>query len=281
MASGHSERSIARLATTKAFLVDLDGTTYIDSKLIPGAGDFLGHLRERGIPHLFLSNNSSCSGSEYVERLNRIGIEASRENVMTSGDATIEYLRRRTDCTRPYVVGTEPLLADFRAAGFETDAADPDCVVVAFDTTVTFAKLERACALLFDGVPYYATHPDKTCITARGLIPDIAAIIAACEAVTGRLPLIIGKPEKHIVELALEVLRTTAQETAIVGDQLDTDMMMGRRSDLLSCLVMSGETSHERLASQAQELRPDLVLTDVGELYQLLGDLNGRDDFAT
>lgn len=259
-----------RLAGVRAFLVDLDGTTYIDSELLPGAKAFLDYLRETGIPHLFLSNNSSCSGSEYVERLRRLGIPAERKDVMTSGDATIEYLLRRTEFRRPYVIGTEPLLADFAAAGFDVNGPDCDSVVAAFDTTLTFEKLERACALLFDGAPYYATHPDKTCITARGLIPDIAAIIAACEAVTGRVPKIIGKPEAEIVSLALEILGTNAGETAIVGDQLDTDMTMGRQSGLVSCLVMTGETSEERLAGCPAELRPDLVLSGIRELGDLV-----------
>ena len=267
--------AISRLRRTRAFLVDLDGTTYIDMQPSPGAVDFLGGLRDRGNPHVFLSNNSSKSGNEYVDRLTSMGISVTRDNVMTSGDATIEYLSRRTEHRSIYLVGTEPLEADFRAAGFhlvdlDPASGDPDCVVVAFDTTVTFAKLERACALLMAGKPYYATHPDKTCITARGLIPDIAAIIAACEAVTGRSPTIIGKPEPAIVELALEVLGATAAETAIVGDQLDTDMVMGRQSGLLSCLVMTGETSQQRLEALEPAQRPELVVSGVAELHELL-----------
>ena len=250
-------------------MVDLDGTVYIDEELVTGAKDFLAALVESEIPHLFLSNNSSTSGNVYLQRLLGLGIAATRENIMTSGDATIEYLRRRTTHKAPYVVGTEALLGDFRKAGFDVDSEAPDCVVVAFDTTLTFAKLERACTLLFEGAPYYATHPDKTCITARGLIPDIAAIIAACEAVTGRVPLIIGKPAEHIVDLALEVLGTSVEQTAIVGDQLDTDMTMGRQSGLVACLMMSGETKSVHLAKVPEADRPDVVVTNIGELHKL------------
>ena len=252
----HSEGALERLRATRAFLVDLDGTTYIDSTLTDGATSFLETLRARDFRYVFLSNNSSRSGGEYVERLAKLGIEATRDQVLTSGDATIEYLKRRTDHKSVCLVGTTQLEADFQAAGLDTTASDPDCVVAAFDTTLTFAKLERACTLLFAGKPYYATHPDKTCITTRGLIPDVAAIIGACEAVTGRLPLVIGKPEREIVDLALEVLGSTAAETAIVGDQLDTDMTMGRQCGLLSCLVMSGETSRAQLEAMSAEHRP-------------------------
>lgn len=255
----------------RGFLVDLDGTTYISDQLCPGAAEFLAELERRGAPRLFLSNNSSRSGDVYVERLARLGIEVDRSEVLTSGDATIEYLRRRTEHRSCYLIGTPELEADFRAAGIDLDAGDPDCVVVAFDTTLTFEKLERACALLFAGKPYYATHPDKTCITARGLIPDIAAIIAGCEAVTGRTPKIIGKPEREIVDVALELLGTAAAETAILGDQLDTDMQMGRSHGLTSVLVMTGETAQAKLDACPPSRRPDLVLANIGEALKLLG----------
>lgn len=258
------------LGRCRAYLVDLDGTTYIDDTLTPGAADFLAELARRGIPRLFLSNNSSRSGDVYVERLGRLGISAQRSEVLTSGDATIEYVQRRTEHRSVYLVGTPELEADFRAAGLDLDAPDPDCVVVAFDTTLTFAKLERACALLFAGKPYYATHPDKTCITARGLIPDIAAIIAACQAVTGRLPIIIGKPERPIVDVALELLGSAPSETAIIGDQLDTDIQMARTHGLVSVLVMSGETSTEKLAACPAARRPDLVAANLGAVLELL-----------
>lgn len=259
------------LSAARAFLIDLDGTTYIDEALTPGALELVAELRARGCPHLFLSNNSSRSGDVYVERLGRLGIEVGREHIMTSGDATIEYLRRRTPHRSAYLVGTPELEADFRAGGIDLEAADPDCVVLGFDTTLTFAKLERACELLFAGKPYFATHPDKTCITARGLIPDIAAIIAGCEAVTGRTPKIIGKPEREIVEVALEVLGAAAGETAIIGDQLDTDMTMGRAHGLCSVLVMTGETGEEKLAAWPRERRPDHVVADLAAVLRLLG----------
>lgn len=258
------------LAECRAFLVDLDGTTYIDETLTPGAAETLAEIARRGYPRLFLSNNSSRSGDVYVDRLGRLGIPVDRSEVLTSGDATIQYLLRRTDHRSAYLVGTSELEADFRAAGIDLDAGDPDCVVVGFDTTLTFAKLERACALLFDGKPYYATHPDKTCITARGLIPDIAAIIAGCEAVTGRRPMIIGKPETAIVDIALELLGSAPAETAIIGDQLDTDMHMGRAHGLVSVLVRSGETGADKLAACPPERRPDVVADNLGAVLALL-----------
>lgn len=261
---------LARLRACRGFLLDMDGTIYVDDKIVPGALEFIRYLDETGRRYLFLTNNSSARGADYQARLARLGIEVPRDRVMTSGDATIRHLLDSTPFRSAYVVGTPALVAEFEAMGIDTAAEDPDCVVVGFDRTLTFAKLERACTLLFAGKPYFATHPDRTCITSHGLIPDIAAIIAACEAVTGRRPMVIGKPEREIVEAALRCLGTTAEETAMVGDQLDTDMTMAQRAGLCGVLVMSGETTEAKLAAWPAEDRPALRMRDVAALLTQL-----------
>lgn len=249
----------------------MDGTIYVDERLIDGARELLALLDARQVPYLFLTNNSSRRGRAYQERLARLGIDAPREQVMTSGDATIGYLLHQTPHRSAYLVGTPDLEAEFREAGIDIDGDDPDCVVVGFDTTLTFAKLERACHLLFAGKPYYATHPDRTCITERGLIPDIAAIIAACEAVTRRLPHIIGKPQPEIIADALRRLGTAAEETAMVGDQLDTDLTMAQQNGLCGVLVMTGETTPERLAAWPDDQKRFLIAKSVAQLAAWLG----------
>ena len=256
------------LSQCDAFLVDLDGTIYLDDKLLPGALDFLAILSERGLPHVFLTNNSSKSATDYHKRLDGLSIPAGPGQILTSGDATIEYLKAKTPHRSAFLMGTETLRRDFEDAGIALGADDPDCVVVAFDTTLDYAKLERACALLFAGKPYYATHPDRTCITQRGLVPDIAAIIAACEAVTRRTPKIIGKPYPEMVEVALARLGTKAARTGMVGDQLDTDMEMAHQSGLCPILLMSGETTQEKL--DASTRRPGIVLENIGALAEAI-----------
>ena len=145
--------------------------------------------------------------------------------------------------------------------------------MIGFDTTLTYAKLEIACRLLLRGKPYFATHPDRTCITQRGLIPDIAAIIAACQAVTGRTPdRILGKPYRGMVEVSLRRLGTTAEDTTIVGDQLDTDMTMAEECGLGAVLVLSGETSRAALEAWPASRRPALIASDIGELLGWLRD---------
>jgi HAD superfamily hydrolase (TIGR01450 family) len=259
-----------RLRACRAFLLDMDGTLYVDEKLVPGAADLVALLAERGLPRLFLTNNSSARGEDYRARLERLGIPARRDQVFTSGDATIHYLLAQTPYRTAYVVGTPALEDEFRAAGIGLDAPDPDCVVVGFDRTLTYAKLERATALLFAGKPYLATHPDKTCITRHGLIPDVAAVIGALEAVTGRAPKIIGKPHPEIVAQALDKLGARPEATVMIGDQLDTDMTLARSSGILGVLVMSGETTPEKLAAWPAADRPPLVATSVAEILDWL-----------
>ena len=254
----------------QGFLLDMDGTLYVDDVLLPGAKALIDHFDAEQVPYLFMTNNSSRSGAFYQERLKRLGIHAERDQILTSGDATIEHLLATTDHRSVFVIGTEDLERDFRDAGFEVNTNDSTCVVAGFDTSLTYEKLERACTLLFEGKDFFATHPDKTCITQRGLIPDVAAIIAACTAVTGRTPTIIGKPYAPMVEAGLIRLKTTAEQTAIIGDQLDTDMTMARNSGLLGILVLSGETDQEKLATWPESGQPSLYAKDVSEVLNWL-----------
>jgi HAD superfamily hydrolase (TIGR01450 family) len=248
----------------------MDGTIYVGERLLPGSGELLGLLRDRGLPFVLLTNNSSRRGDDYRGKLARLGVAVHRQEILTSGDATIAHLRERTSHRSLYLVGTPSLADEIRASGLMLDDDDPDCVVVGYDTTFTFAKLENACRLLAAGKPYYATHPDRTCITERGRIPDIAAILAACHAVTGRMPEILGKPTEVMARAALSRIGRRADETTIVGDQLDTDMAMARTAGLHGVLVLSGETSTADLRGLSEERRPDLVAEGVAEVLAWL-----------
>ena len=259
---------VARLRAAQAYLLDLDGTMYVDDQLLPGAATLLEILAARGARHLFLTNNSAAAAEEYRDRLAALGIPATRDQILTSGDATVAFLLQQTPHRSAFVVGTPALVAAFAAGGIDTGAEDPDCVVVGYDRTLTYAKLEEACRLLFAGKPYYATHPDRTCITSRGLVPDVAAIIAACEATTGRSPRVLGKPFPEMVAAALGRLGARPDETVMIGDQLDTDMTMAARAGILGVLVLSGETSAERLAAWPD--RPPIVCAYVGEVADML-----------
>ncbi len=260
-----------RLAEIDAFLLDLDGTFYVDDRLQPQARALLELLEARGSRYLFLTNNSSRSAADYEAKLARLGLPVARERILTSGQATARYLRRETALRRVFVLGTESLREELAAEGLVVDEASPEAVVLGYDVTLTYERLARTSLWLAQGLPYIATHPDFTCITAEGLVPDAGALIAALETVTHRLPdVVCGKPEPTMVAAALERLGGPEPErTAMVGDQLDTDLTMAARAGLLGVLVLSGETSRARLEAQ-RRVHPDLVLESIAELHDLL-----------
>jgi ribonucleotide monophosphatase NagD (HAD superfamily) len=140
--------------------------------------------------------------------------------------------------------------------------------LLGYDTGVTYRTLTEACLLVARGLPYYATHADRTCISPRGLLPDAGALIAAIEVTTGRTPVVLGKPEASMVEAGLRRLGTRAEETLILGDQLDTDMMLGQRSGIFSVLTMTGEAARRR--REYESVTPDLTVAHPGELLERL-----------
>ena len=199
-----------------------------------------------------------------------MGMATKLEQVLTSGDASADYIAHETQYRRPFVLGTDALKVACTQAGLTVCEADesPDCVLLGYDITLTYQTLTDACLMVAKDIPYFATHADKTCIDPRGLLPDAGAIIAAIEVTTGRTPVVLGKPELSMLEAGLRKLGKSKDELIIVGDQLDTDITMGDLHGVLSCLVLSGETSRQRL--ETSDVSPDLVVEHVGELHSLL-----------
>ncbi len=260
------------LADIQGFLLDLDGTLYLGSKTFPWTAGFLKVLRNQGKRHLFLTNNSSKSTSDYAKSLVSRGIQAGTANILSSGWSAIRYLRKETDIRSLFVLGTPSLETELREAGFDLDSASPEAVLIGFDLTLTYTKLERAAHLLRAGLPYYATHADLVCPSERGPIPDTGSMIALLEAATGRRPVVLGKPYRPMIEAALERLGTMAEQTAMVGDRLYTDMKMARDYGLVSILVLSGETTRQDYDNSTTQV--DFVFENVGEIAEKLADIN-------
>lgn len=256
-----------RLARTRGFLVDLDGTTYLGGRAIEGALEFFAQLDAMGCPYLFVTNNSSTSGDVYVQKLRRLGVPAADGQVLTSGEATAMFLRR-IGHRRLFVLGTPALEQEMTHAGFALVSAAPDCVVLGFDTTLTYAKLEAAARFIAAGVPFVATHPDLVCPTETGYVPDCGSMIALLQAATGVPPVVVGKPEPLLAEMALVKLGLAAGTLAVVGDRLYTDVAMARRAGALSLLVLSGETSQAMVDASAE--KPDLVFDHLGAVAAAL-----------
>ena len=251
----------------RGWLFDLDGTVYLGEALIPSAAETIAALRADGRRVAFLSNKPLYTRGDYAEKLTRLGIPARADEVVNSSIVLARHLQRLDAGAPVFVIGEPPLIGELRAHGFEV-RNDPDVrwVVIAFDRTFDYAKLNTALqAVRRHDARLIATNPDRTCPTAEGEIPDCAGMMAAVEAVTGKtVEVVVGKPSPIILEVALETLGVAAGDCVMVGDRIETDIVMGKRLGLATVLVLSGITRGDdpRIA----ELRPDLVLDSIGSL---------------
>ena len=261
-----------RLRRKRLFLLDMDGTLYLDENLFDGAAAFLQTIRDSGGRYLFLTNNSSRSGGAYVEKMRRLGVEAERGDFLTSVDATIAYLREHDGQDKLYYVcGTESFRTQLREAGFHlTDDRDApvDTLLMGFDTELTFRKLEDACILLNNGADWIATNPDWVCPTWYGSVPDCGSVCQMLTRATGREPVFIGKPKPDMVYLAMEAVSAGPEETLLIGDRLYTDIACGVNAGIETALVLSGETTLEQ--AKASDIKPTYVFDDIGTLSAAL-----------
>lgn len=253
----------------KNFALDMDGTIYLGDQWIEGAKEFLEKLKASGRRFVFLTNNSSKNPQVYVEKLKKMGFEASLDQIITSGQATIAYLKKEYPGKRVFLLGNELLTAEFEEAGICLDQQTPELVVTGFDTSLDYQKMCRVCDFVRAGLPYLATHPDYNCPTETGFIPDAGAIHAFIHASSFRYPdRVIGKPEGDIIDYLMERVGGEREQTAMVGDRLYTDIAAGRKNGLKSILVLSGEGTLEEAAEA--EAGPHLIFTSVKELIRFL-----------
>jgi arabinose operon protein AraL len=252
----------------RGWLFDLDGTVYRGEVLIPGADTTIAALRAAGRRVAFLSNKPLQTRGDYADKLTRLGIPTQADDVVNSSLVLARHLTRLDPRAPVFVIGEAPLIAELAAHGFEVR---PDhrvrWVVIAFDRTFDYAKLNMALQAVRQGARLIATNPDRTCPTEDGEIPDCAGMTAAVEAVTGHsVEVVVGKPSPIILEVALERLGVGASECVIVGDRIETDIVMGKRLGLATVLVLTGITQagDPRIAETA----PDLVVPSVRNLVR-------------
>src|SRR5882724_9992433 len=252
----------------RGWLFDLDGTVYLGDRLIPGAAECLAALRAAGRHIAFLTNKPLQTRTEYAAKLTRLGVPAAPDDVINASLVLARHLRDRDPGAPVFVIGEPPMRDEMRAHGFEVrDDERVRWVVIAFDRTFSYAKLNTALQAARGGARLIATNPDRTCPVEGGEIPDCAGMIAAVEAVTGKqVEAVVGKPSPIILEVALAALGVPAEESGIVGDRSETDITMGKRLGLSTILVLSGITrpGDPRIAA----LAPDHVIGSVEELIE-------------
>lgn len=260
---------VGTLREKKLFLLDMDGTIYLDGTLFPDTLPFLHQIRAQGGRYLFLTNNSSRSTQAYVDKLKGMGIDAREEDFLTSTTALIQELKGRKPYRLCYAFGTESFRSQLRQAGIAvTDRLEDevDCLLMAFDTELTFQKLEDACILLGRGVDYLATNPDWVCPTWYGSVPDCGSVCEMLFRATGRRPQVIGKPQPAMARLAMEWVGATPEETVMVGDRLYTDIASGEAAGIDTVFVLSGEGTRADL--ETSPVHPTWVLDGIGDILR-------------
>lgn len=260
------------LAPIKLYLFDMDGTLYLGDRLYDFTAQLLETLKRTGRKYLFMTNNSSKSVEDYVKKLAKLGITATRDDFITSSQATAFYLHKYHEGQTLYVCGTESLKQELRNEGFTVtdNIGEVQCVVMGFDTELTFQKLHDVSYLLLTqpNIPYIATNPDLVCPTEFGSVPDCGSVCGMIFNATGKRPTVIGKPSPLMPQLAMERWGFQKEETCVVGDRIYTDVKSGLNAGITGILVMSGETTPEILA--ASDDKPDLVLQDASEILKNL-----------
>ena len=259
------------LADKRLFLLDMDGTLYLDDRLFDKVPEFLSHVRRIGGRYLFLTNNSSRGVEGYMEKLSRMGIPTAPEDYLTSVDAAIDHLRRFHAGEKCYAFGTRAFYGQLQTAGIPvTDRPedDVDILLCGFDRELTFRKLEDACILLNRGVTWLATNPDWVCPTWYGSVPDCGSVCRMLTTATGREPVVIGKPRPEMALLAMERTGFSPEQTVLLGDRLYTDVACGVNAGIDTVFVLSGEGTMADI--DTYRIHPTWVYPDIGTLYREL-----------
>jgi NagD protein len=232
----------------KAFIIDMDGVVYHGDRLLPGAAELVAWLRKSGKRFLFLTNSSERSPAELSQKLARLGIEVEGEHFYTSALATASFLAAQKPGGSAYVIGEPGLTNALYDAGYSMNNVNPDYVVVGESRAYSLEAIERAVRLVMGGARLVGTNPDLSGPSEGGLVPACGALVAPIELTTGKKAYFVGKPNPLMMRHALKRLGATREETAIVGDRMDTDIIAGVEAEIETILVLSGVTSREEIA---------------------------------
>lgn len=261
-----NKQEIFSLIKKNVFFFDLDGTIYLENELFQGVLDLINRLQKAEKKFYFLSNNSSKSTRDYLKKLKRLGLPISLENIILSQHPTMRYLKDN-GFQRIFLLGTASLKKEFTDNGFILTDKDPQILVLAFDQELTYQRLVRASELLFENVPYIATHLDDRCPVQDNYIPDAGGIAALLEKTTIRTPKVFGKPSKEMILFKLREIHEDPSHAIMFGDRLYTDIKMGIAAGIETCCVLSGETTLETIKSS--DTKPTYIINGIWELLQI------------
>ncbi|SEG26489.1 phosphoglycolate/pyridoxal phosphate phosphatase family/Haloacid Dehalogenase Superfamily Class (subfamily) IIA [Butyrivibrio sp. Su6] len=269
------------LKDIELFVLDMDGTFYLGNNIIDGALDFLEAVKNAGKRYMFFTNNSSTNSDKYIEKLAGMNCFIKKDQIMTSGDVMIRFLKSNYYGKSIYLLGTKPLEESFLEAGIELfnrdneDALEPDnldkrpdIVVVGFDKTLDFRKLSNACTYIREGALFLATHLDINCPMPNGFIPDCGAICKAIELSTGCEPRFVGKPFKETVDMIVDATGVSREKIAFVGDRLYTDVATGVKNGAKGILVLTGECQLSDVDNS--DVKPDAIFESIYEMGKKL-----------
>ena len=253
----------------RLFVLDMDGTVYLGDDPIDGALDFVREVDSSSDrDYLFFTNNASKVPSVYVEKLGRMGLEITKDKVVTAGDVCAAFLMENYPDARIYLNGTPLLYENWKQKGLQLVEDDPDVAVQSFDTTMTYEKMDRICNFVRDGVPFIATHMDINCPTEDGFMPDCGAMCSLIAASTGVQPRYLGKPWKETVEMISKITGYKAEEMAVVGDRLYTDVATGVRNGAKGFLVLTGEADMQTV--RESDVEPTCIYESLDEMREYL-----------
>lgn len=252
------------LRKKSGFICDMDGVIYHGNRLLPGSTEFVDWLKSRDKKFLFLTNSSQRSPRELKEKLDRLGIQVEASHFYTSAQATASFLASQRPGGSAYVIGEAGLTNALYEAGFSMNEVNPDYVVVGKTRSYAFEKIERAVNLVRHGAKLIGTNPDLTDSLGSDITPATGSLIAPIELATGIKAYFLGKPNPLMMRHGRKMLGCSREETAIIGDRMDTDIIAGIHADIDTVLVLSGVTAREDLTKFAYH--PRYVLADVGDI---------------
>lgn len=253
------------------FLFDIDGTIAVDTTLYKGAKEFIDYIEMTGGQAFYITNNSTKSRKDYVEKFKKWGIHTRVEQFITASYATCLYLKKYYATKKIFVLGTPSFVEELKECGLcvtEEVEESVACVVIGYDATLTYEKVQNACELLFENdIDYIGTNPDYRCPTSFGFVPDCGGICEMLNVTVGRRPYYVGKPNSEIVDLCLQEAHGKKEETLVVGDRLYTDIACGINAGVDTAVVLTGEATRESVEEEQQYV-PTYCYENILELYE-------------